>query len=97
MTLNEDVFDVKRYKIMKTKSVEIFGTDFSNSIFSATRQRVYPVKTLVAFGRCKARERKGELVFKKAKCSCGAWKYASLRKNWAECKVKCFIVLYFKN
>jgi len=77
---------------MKTKFIEKFGTDFrtdfSNLTFAATGERVYPVKTLVAFGRCKAGEKKGELVFKRAKCSCGAWKYASLRKNWDECKVK---------
>ena len=71
---------------MKTKFEEKFGTDFSK--FNSTGAEIYPVKTLVAFGRCKNGEKKGQLVFKRAKCSCGAWKYASLRKNWDECKVR---------
>ena len=77
---------------MKTKFQEKFGykSDFSNLItpVNSTGEQIYPVKTLVAFGRCKNGEKKGQLVFKRAKCSCGAWKYASLRKNWDECKVK---------
>ena len=73
---------------MKSKFREKFGTDYQNLTSPVTGEHLYPVKTLVAFGRCKGGKRKGELIFKRAKCSCGAWKYASLRKNWDECKVK---------
>ena len=79
---------------METKFRDKFGAELANVTIPQNGARVYPVKTLVAFGRCKTGAKKGELVFKRAKCSCGAWKYASLRLNWDACKVKLAFALF---
>lgn len=73
---------------MKVKYREKFGTNAKN-LTNSLGQFIYPVKTLVAKGKCKNGQNKGSLIFRRAKCSCGSWKYSSLFENWPECSKSC--------
>jgi len=73
---------------MKSKYREKFGSNVKN-FTTSENLLLYPVKTVVTKGKCKNGQNKNEVLFKRAKCSCGAWKYASIRENWDECKNLC--------
>ena len=64
---------------MKSKYREKFGSNVKN-FTTSDNIILYPVKTLVTKGKCKNGLRKNEVLFRRAKCSCGAWKYASIKE-----------------
>ena len=72
---------------MTTKYREKFGINVKN--FTSTEVQIYPVKTLVTKGRCRRGPNKKDMIFRRAKCSCGAWKYSSIKENWSECAEMC--------
>jgi len=85
--INSKKIKINRYRVMKNKYKEKFGSNPKN--FTTENGIIYPVKTLVTKGKCKNGRNKGDRVFLRAKCSCGSWKYSSVFENWNECMSTC--------
>ena len=60
------IYKINRYKVMKQKYREKFGSNPKN--FTTNEGiTIYPVKTLLAKGKCRTGQNKGSTIFRRAK------------------------------
>ena len=60
------LIQINRYKVMKQKYREKFGSNPKNFTTKAG-EIIYPVKTLLAKGKCRTGQNKGSTIFRRAK------------------------------